>query len=236
MSTICISRWMSNLFAHLVDANDLQRQDLFYKLFGVIDCEGSAMRLPRDNMIQSVGFHITQHVMKLDRKVRFASVLLLGKDGKTFRLAFKGVIVILASAWRILHVTRLGSRHWTLMLTRRERGCHGESVCRLRWLKQESLLSGETFSNSHVTFYDGRRTRSCEREDEVCLPSLRARFVELLLCSTYSSKASELKRRCFDVLTRTEAEQLQYNTNHLLRKKAEVAFGDFVWNRKQFCM
>ena len=84
------------------------------------------------------------------------------------------------------------------------------------------------FSNSHVKFYDGRRTRSCEREDEVSLPSLRARFVELLLCSTYSSKASELKRRCFDVLTRTEAEQLQYNTNHLLRKKAEVAFGDFV--------
>ena len=97
------------------------------------------MRLPRHDMIQSIAFHVTEHVMELDGKVGFAIAMArrLMALVVVFTTGFEGVIVILQSGivvvggggGGILHSCKTRSSSPALMLalrSSRERRRHDD--------------------------------------------------------------------------------------------------------------
>lgn len=83
----------------------LQQKDLGDKLFGFVHNKGSPVRLPRDDVIQAICFHVTQHVVKFDWKVGFTGT----------------AIAILGDSRRIVATTRHDEFHFVGMIAIRRR-------------------------------------------------------------------------------------------------------------------
>ena len=87
------------------------------------------MCLPRDNVIESVGFHITQHVVELDGEVGFTAILLLGDQSRALNLRFGSEVVIFVFLVPFFGAATRGSPRRPFFVSGvmvcRGGGCHG---------------------------------------------------------------------------------------------------------------